>query len=379
MSQLRITDSGIIYINPDPAHYHVSAFFPNVVQLSESEFICVYQRGDGMYAANSNVALLRSLDGGVSWTDEGDLHDKSQDDRPYSYHGTHVSRMCDGSLVVCPFRADRSNPDQPFFSEMGGLIANDPVLLISQDDGLTWTGPSVVSLPPDLVATPAQSVIELSNGSWLATFDRWPAFGDSGPYKPRMLCLFSDDRGQSWKDMVVMADGAEEGKGFWHGRAVRLANGRLFSLLWSADMTDPDRGPIDLPIHYTFADPTGHVWQTPQPTTLPGQTNCTAELPDGRLAAIYTWRESDCPGFMVALSKDGGQTWDLEHQIRVWDATGWTEIGLSSPDRYPRSHDTIAFGAPSLITTISGELFASWWCTYASLTHMRWAKISAQA
>ena len=56
--------------------------------------------------------------------------------------------------------------------------------------------------------------------------------------------------------------------------------------------------------------------ETPQATTIPGQTNCTAELPDGRLAAIYTWRESDQPGFMIVLSNDGGRTWDIDHQIR---------------------------------------------------------------
>ncbi len=52
MSRLRIVDDGILYINPDPAHYHVSAFFPSVVQLAEKELVCVYQRGNGMYAAN---------------------------------------------------------------------------------------------------------------------------------------------------------------------------------------------------------------------------------------------------------------------------------------------------------------------------------------
>ncbi len=377
MSELCIVDSGVLYINPDPAYRHVSAFFPNVVQISGSELICIYQRGDGMYAVNSNVALLRSLDGGVTWTDEGYLHDRSRDDRPYSYHGTFVSRMSNGELVVCPFRADRSDPDQPFFSERGGLIANEPVLITSRDDGRTWTAPSVMSLPGGLLATPAQSIIELSDGRWLATFDRWPAFGGSGPYKPQMLCLFSDDRGQSWKDMVVMADGVADGKGFWHGRAIRLLDDRLYSLFWSADMTNPESGPVDLPIHYAYADSTGSTWDKPQPTAIPGQTNCTAQLPDGRLAAIYTWRESDRPGFMVVLSHDGGKSWDLRNQIRVWDATGWTEIGLSNPDRYPRSHDTIAFGAPSLITMSSGELFASWWCTYASLTHLRWAKLTA--
>ena len=373
MPNLHIVDSGILFINPDPAHQHFSAFFPNVVQISPQEFICIYQRGDGMYATNSNIAMLRSTDGGATWRDEGYLWDTSKDDRPYSYHATFISRMDDGTLVVCPCRADRSDSDRPFFSEQGGLIANDPLLFTSRDNGHTWSEPAVISLPEGPVATAAQSIIELADGRWLATFDEWPAFDDPGPYKPRMLGFFSDDNGKTWKDRVVMADGAEEGKGFWHGRAIRLSDDRLFSLYWSANMTD--QGPVDLPIHYAYADPDGRGWEPPKPTSIPGQTNNTTELPDGRLAAIYTWRESDEPGFMVVLSQDGGRTWDLKNQVRVWDATGWTHIGLSRPDRYPRSHDTIAFGAPSMITTMNGELFATWWCTYASLTHMRWARI----
>ena len=58
-----------------------------------------------------------------------------------------------------------------------------------------------------------------------------------------------------------------------------------------------------------------------------------------------------------------------------WDATGWTHLGVSSPDKYPHSHDTIAFGAPTLMTTLESDLYASWWCTYASLTHNRWARL----
>ena len=27
------------------------------------------------------------------------------------------------------------------------------------------------------------------------------------------------------------------------------------------------------------------------------------------------------------------------------------------------------------MTTLDGELYASWWCTYASLTHVRWARL----
>jgi len=378
MSQLRLVDDGILWINSDPAHKHVSVFFPSVVQWSEKEFICLYQRGDGLYAVNNHIAVLRSRDGGVTWNEEGAVHDPSLDDRRYSYHATFTSRLRDGTLVLCPFRADRSDPQQPFFTDTGGLIANEPVLFTSRDKGQSWSGPTVMSLPKGLNATQAHSIIELDRNRWFAAFDQWPAYDDPGPYRPVMLGFYSNDRGQTWQDPVVMADGSADGKGFWHGRPLRLHDGRFFSLFWSADMTDPERGPVNLPIHYAHADPTGRHWERPAPTSIPGQTNCTTQLPDGRLAAIYTGRECDQPGFMVVLAEDDGRNWDLKNQVRVWDASGWATIGLNSPDRYPRSHDTIAFGAPALITTLNGELFASWWCTYASLTHIRWARIAVE-
>jgi len=375
MAKLEITDSGILYINPDPAHFHVFASHSHPLQLSEQEFICTYQRGAGMYAADMNIALLRSLDGGVSWTHEGFLHDRSGDERPYSYHDGFLSRMSDGTLVVLAFRADRSQPNKTMFSPSGGLIENEPILFFSHDGGHTWTRPLPFELPEGLVATPANPVVELEDGCWLATFDQWLSYDDPSPYKPRMLAFFSTDRGRTWGDMVVMADGEPEGKGFWHGKTIRLSDGSLYSMFWSADMTHKDRGPVDLPLHYAFADKTGRNWSKPEPTTIPGQTNWPAELPGGRLCLIYTWREAGQPGFMAVLSEDGGRTWELENQVRLWDATGWTHIGINIPDKYPRSHDTIAFGAPTIMATQEGGLYASWWCTYASLTHIRWARL----
>ena len=379
MATLEIIDSGILYINPDPAHYHVFASHAHPLQLSAQEFVATYQRGDGMYAVNGNIALTRSLDGGVTWQHEGFLHDKTGDDRPYSYHDGFLSRVGDGSLVVLAFRADRSQPDKPMFSPSGGLIENEPVLFFSPDGGHTWSQPQPIQLPAGLVATPASTIVELADGAhgtrWLATFDQWHAYDDDRPYKPIMLACTSADRGRTWSPMQTMADGAAVGKGFWHGKTLRLNDDQLFTLYWAADMTQPDKGAVNLPIHYAITDANASTWPMPQPTILPGQTNWPAQLPDGTLAAIYTRREGEQPGFLVVLSSDLGQSWDLENQVRLWDTTGWTHLGISSPDKYPRSHDTVAFGAPTLMTTLEGELYASWWCTYASITHIRWARL----
>lgn len=374
MARLRVVDTGVLYVNPDPAHEHVFASHPHPLQLSDQEFICTCQRGSALYATDAQIVLLRSGNGGVTWTEEGPLHDRSGDDRAYSYHDGFVSRLADESIVVLAFRADRSTGRTPMFSPSGGLIACEPVRFDSRDGGRTWSRPRVVRVPPGIVATPAGPVMALADGRWLATFDQWPRYDDPEPYRPRMLALVSDDDGQSWSGPTVIADGRADGKGFWHGKTIRLASGRLYTTFWAADLTNRDAGPVDLPLHYAFADRAARAWSTPAPTAIPAQTHWLADLGDDRLAMIYTWRTAAQPGVMALLAEDGGLTWDVDQQVRLWDATGWTHIGVNTSDRYPHSHDTIAFGAPTLLATSDGGLYAAWWCTYASLTHLRWAR-----
>lgn len=377
MTKLTIIDSGILAINPDPSRYHVFASHAHPLQLSETEFVSTYQRGSAIYAADMNIALARSHDRGTTWTHEGFLRERTADDRPYSYHDGFLSRLRDGTLLVLAFRVDRTDPERPLFGPSGGMIAIEPILCQSRDAGRTWTLPRAVALPDGAIATPANPIVELENGHWLATFDQWHGFDEPGPYKPRMLACFSTNQGQTWGEMIVLADGTDTGIGYWHGKTIRLANGRLYSTFWTADLSDNTIGPRDLPLHYSFGDPTGRSWSVPAASAIPAQTHWPAELPGGRMAAIYTWRITGQPGFIAALSEDGGRTWDLDNQVRLWDATGWTHLGIDAPEVYPHSHDTVAFGAPTLLTTREGDLYASWWCTYASITHIRWARLRA--
>ena len=375
MQRLEVLDAGIIYVNPDPAYRHVFASHPHPVQLSADEFVCTYECWAALYTVDSAIAVLRSHDGGVTWNEEGSLHYPAHDDHPYSYHDGIPTLMRDGALVVLAFRVDRTDQDRPLFGPSGGLVEVEPILFVSNDGGRTWSEPLAVRLPPGMVATPASAIVELADGAWLATFDVWHRFDDPTPYRPRMVAVRSEDGGRTWGGPVNVATSSADGKGFWHGKTIRRADGSLYTMLWAADLTDPERGPVNLPIHVALADPAARSWSVPEATTIPGQTNCPAELPDGRLAAVYTAREGDRPGIRALLSVDGDRTWDVEGQVQLWDASGWTHIGFSVPDKYPHSHDTIAFGAPTLLTTLDGDLYASWWCTHASLTHLRWARL----
>jgi hypothetical protein len=377
MARLEILDSGILFINPDPSRYHVFASHAHPLQLTEQEFVSTYQRGSALYSADVEIALTRSHDGGTTWNDEGAIHDRANDDRPYSYHDGFLSRVRGGMLAVLSFRIDRSDPDRPIFGPTGGLSKTEPILFFSHDAGHTWSRPRPIALPAGIIATPATPIVELTDGRWLATFDRWHGFDEPGPYRPQMFAIFSADHGRTWSQPTVIADGNARGTGFWHGKTILLRDGRLYSTFWAADLTDGERGPLDLPLHYVFASPTDRHWSVPEPTPIPAQTHWPGELPGGGLCIVYTWRVAERPGFMAVISEDGGRTWDLDRQVRLWDATGWTHLGINAPDVYPHSHDTIAFGAPTLLTTLQGDLYASWWCTYASITHIRWARLRA--
>jgi hypothetical protein len=214
--------------------------------------------------------------------------------------------------------------------------------------------------------------VELADGTWFLAYDQWHAFDDPGPYQPRTIAFFSTDQGHTWGEPVTFADGAAQGKGFWHGRIMPMLDGRLFTLFWSADMTQNAR---DLPLHRSFGSANGRRWTFPEATNLPGQTNSAVDLGDGFMAAIYTSRAAPQPGFRLALSADNGLTWDLDNQLLLWDATGRDRLGVSAPESYPRSHDTIAFGAPTALRLLDGDLLVSYWCNEMSITHIRYARL----
>ncbi len=374
MTSMRLVDEGVIFRNPDPGNRHSSALFPNPLELPSGELICCYNRGSALYAIDLTFHLARSGDGGRTWSDQGPITARRLDERPYSYHNPFVSQMRDGTLIIGAFRSDRSDPERPMFNATtGGLYEPEIILLRSDDEGRSWGPPEVIALPPGIVATPAAAVIELADGSWFWPFDQWKSFDEQGPYLPRTLGFFSHDRGRTWGDLLTYADGAPEGLGFWHGKPIMLHDGRLAVLYWAAEMASG----ANLPNHVSFSSATAQRWSPPTPTNLPGQTNALLDLGSGRLCAVYTLREGEQPGIMAARSEDGGLSWDLDGQLRLWDATGRDRLGVASLESYPRSHDTIAFGAPAALRLADGDLYATWWCMEAAIVHVRWARLRA--
>jgi hypothetical protein len=375
MANLRIVNSGVLYRNPLPGHQCVHASIPFVLEIAPREFLCVYRRGTAFYSADGVLARLRSSDDGETWAEEGLVWDPGMDERPYSYAAPSLTRLKDGSLTLVGFRVDRNEPGKLMVNpDTGGFLAVEVVLFRSSDNGRTWSAPEVIEIPGNMILDFSGPVVELDNGRWFLPFDMGKAYDDPEPVKAVMVGLFSGDGGRRWGDTVTLADGGAEGKGYWHGRVIKLLDGRLFTLLWTGDRKT---GKF-LDIHRTVSDGQGRNWSKPEPTGIPGQTSWAVDLGEGRMVAAYTYREGGRPGIMAVLSGDGGKTWDLDGQVRLWDATGRETVGVAVKDTYPQSHDVIAFGKPQATRTSNGEVLASFWCTEACITQARWARLRVE-
>jgi hypothetical protein len=370
--RLKVISEGILYRNPSPGLRAECAYLPNVVPLSDTEILCFYRIGSAFYSADGRLAKLRSTDGGETWLTEGLVWDPRDDQGPYSYTAPHATRLRDGILLLVARRWDRSDADQPIFNpETGGIQPGEHVLFRSTDDGRSWSKPELLALPGGGLADTPSQIIELNDARWFLACELWKGWEDTRPLHIKGFAVFSDDEGKTWTDVVDLPRAVD--KMYSHSRYTHLLDGRIAALQWTQDVGTAQ----DLDLHFTVSDETGTRWSEPHPTGILGQTSWLADLGDGLLAAAYTSRKGMQPGIYVALSEDGGEAWDVENQVMVWDAVGQEFLGVEHKPSYPASHDNIAFGKPNLARLPNGELICSWWCTQACVTHTRWARLRA--
>ena len=368
---LEVVGRGVLYRNPLPGHQSVHGYLPFVVQLSTGELVCIYRQGSAFYSRDGALAIVRSTDGGATWTDGGLVRDPAADPVLYAYTGPFAAALADDSIVLVAIRREQADARLAVNPVTGAFLPVETVLFRSADGGRTWSDPEPIRIPDGMKLDVSGPIVELLDGAWFLPADTGKAYDDTSPIRNHMVGLVSRDRGGTWTSAGPIANGAADQISFFHGRVVRLLDGRLFTLAWARD----ERTDAFLSLHRVVSDTHGRNWSTPESTGIPGQTSYAVDLGGEVMVAAYTLREDPRPGLRAVLSRDGGRTWDLDGQVVVWDATGRETIGVASVDTYPQSHDVIAFGRPVATRLDDGDVLISYWCTELSLTQCQWVRV----
>lgn len=377
MSKLQSIAAGEIYRNPHPGHRVINIFYPATYQCENGDILCVVRIALALYSPEGMLHMLRSTDGGETWEHLGPIVDRANDAVQYNYLDAYFTKLSDGTLILRAMRCDQHDGHFMFNETTGGLSPLEMVLLTSDDDGNTWSPPqyceTLEQFDDHQMPAPYSPLIELPDGTWLQTFETWKPYEHTGPYDLQIYGLFSNDRGKTWGDKTVIANGAPDDKSFSHAIPITLDDGRLFMSSWGAT---PQFDKFIGNWAVVSTDATGKTWEKPYDLNVPGQSSCACNLGGGRILLAYSHRDNtDAPGIKVALSTDNGLTFDTDNTLLAWDAYGKEALGVAKTDKYPNAHDAIAYGAPKIMRLSDDEALVVFWATQGADTHARWNKV----
>jgi hypothetical protein len=304
----------------------------DLIKLKNGDLLIMAREGTEHFANDGDVIMLRSKDGGATWGDKQVIAGiKDLDER----EGCGV-QLKDGTIVVGVFynalyAADGSYKVLPATRPVEWGEHDHPALgsyiITSRDDGKTWSEPAYINpegMPFRNIEGPTDAPIELPDGSIIMGVIGYGI--DKDEKNVGSVLLRSTDQGKTWKYVSTIAGdpGGKLGK-FVEPGIVRTKTGRIIAAL-------RNHGP-EQAIWLAWSDDDGKTWSPVKKTTMVGHPTDLIQLSDGRILATYGIRtpHGKPQGIRACFSTDNGETWDVQHEVRIRnDLMNW-DIG------YPES------------------------------------------
>lgn len=185
---------------------------------------------------------------------------------------------------------------------------------ISRDQGKTWQSREI-EYPFMACLAPGMNSLQLVDGTIL-----FPVYGCQKPQdKDSSWLLRSTDFGESWQFIPV---GVKPDLDLNEPAIIESNDGRLLIVMRTEKSRDH--------MWQAFSDDKGATWHSLKDTGVQGHPPDLLRLQDGRLLLSYGYRHPPF-GIRAVVSRDGGQTWDLQHIWALRSNGGGIDLG------YPHS------------------------------------------
>jgi sialidase-1 len=314
----RMIETKIIYKNP-----HSYSSWPCIEKLRTGDIVVAfcesmrripYTHGD----CSSHNVIVRSRDGGRTWN--------TAPRQVYSYAYTSmevpdIKELSNGDVLLIAYR----NVAIP--EEMAGLpgyegfwprgrgfpwalkyLPDQTFVFRSKDGAHTWGEPVRIDVSPHfLQGYSFRPMVEISPGELIfACGDEQCLELKIAPSK--QFAVKSTDNGATWKVLSTIA--ADPTINFYECSLLGLS-GKIIAMIRTHEEGD----------HHLFQSVSrdgGSTWSKPKKTPIWGYPAHMLRLRDGPVLCTYGYRKEPF-GIRACLSRDEGETWDVENEIVIRD------------------------------------------------------------
>lgn len=214
----------------DPDGHYVSASGPRCVVAGNGELVCSFMISNGNGINDFIPVLAFSRDEGRTWSEANPVWPGlTRTDSLFC----SLSKAPDGTLFLYGTRTPIERPGEKFWQASNqGIKRNELFWARSGDHGRTWTQPHAIPLPAEASAEAPGPLCVTRNNEWLAVFAPYNTFDEAvRVQRNRIVLLVSRDEGQTWShtDMLRFDNEADGGAESW---IVELGNGSLLGASW---------------------------------------------------------------------------------------------------------------------------------------------------
>jgi hypothetical protein len=295
--------------------------FPDIERLHNGELVVIFREAKRRNEithldSTSQAALVRSTDGGQSWSAATPV---AIDHPDIGIQDPSIMQMRDGTLLANFFRW-KVRREEPYGYGADGIGV---YVVRSTDNGQTWSKDFTwVGLPPGIGEwlSTTDSILELPNGELLIpVYENNVAEGELGGH--RALVMRSTDKGLSWEPWGQIGYDPFNFLYFEEPTIAYLPSGKIVCVLredkrkecaWQSDSWDG-----------------GRTWSLPRRLPVWGHPSHLLPLQSGRLLLTYGYRRPPY-GIRACISSDDGQTWDLQHELVIRADGENTDLGYPS-------------------------------------------------
>ena len=273
--------------------YRDGGLFPVLALTADRVAVAALRGGAGHIGREGRMEVVRSQDGGLTWTPPNILADSEDDDRNPAFgvspHGT----------LILLYHRQHNYDAGGNYQGRTQVADRRPVVMMatrSLDGGLTWEEPYPLSIDALPAGSPYGKIVSLADGTLLASIYNSQAWTDepSGQSFDSSYLVRSRDDGLTWEDPSLIAHHKNE------TALIALPGGDLLAVM----RDDGVQG-----LHSTHSQDGGFTWSDPIQVTQARQHPADLVLlSNGDILLTYGNRN---PPFRIEgrLSRDRGRSW----------------------------------------------------------------------